>query len=59
MMAPLVVTMAAAAVAAGGKAKAAPHILFLLADDYGWNDIGVGVLASGTGMLAPFFMCRQ
>ena len=46
-MASLVATMAAAAVAAvAGNTKAVPHILFLLADDYGWNDVGVGVLVA-------------
>lgn len=43
--------LSAAAVVGGGagQAKRQPHILFLLADDYGWNDIGYHANHSAEG----------
>ena len=37
----------------GAQGAKQPHILFILADDYGWNDVGNGTSFS----LTTFFYC--
>ena len=40
----------------GAHCAKQPHILFILADDYGWNDIG-SAMFSETNFFQLFFNC--